>query len=527
MPAHYRTILTLAKPDAPPSQTLADAWQCAQDWAVAEYETPATSFTRSSAAGDLKLCNLTHRYADAASRAWRMSVRLATDGSAVTADIDLRATDAPDADPSLDPIAQPPSLVQTLLERFDCNVGPDRIAITPTRITADHADSFVQNELFNPDRLLPLLVVTDHQDGRRSKDNGIDADKMQQELAGIARVFAYDHNTAWNVARDLPQSLWCYDGAVRLFAPGCSADDLSHRHPFWQPWRLQGIIHDNRLWQMLRDECLLRTPHQRQSRMISRVENAINADDVKIMEDMVSRLEKTNPDAKDFLDLLKFVDELTAPGYAGNYDISHNIELVMSSITRVEYRNNRLQQENNDLREENVKLRAKLYRQADKSAPPNDVDISTEQAFSTILGCVEHAAQNLPHLRFLRPSALETAQSNYTRQYNARATQIYDTFEVLNECARQRAQPGGLGKNVELWLKENRVEYSDESESTMREYPQERTFFDPIKGEYIPMPHHIKMFRNDIRIHLRWDAGENKFLIGYIGEHLPTSQDPH
>lgn len=523
MPGYYRAIFTLSKPDAPASQVLADAWQCVQNWADDEYKTQVTHFTRSSASGDLKLCALTHRYADASSPDWRLSVRLATDGSAVNADIQLRAADAADADPALAPAAPPPSLVQTLLERFDCNVGPDRLAIAPTRIYADDADSFVTNELFNQDRQLPLLVLADHRDGAPV----LDAAKAQQELAGLAKVIAYDHNTAWNIMRDLQHELWCYDGAIRLFAPGCSADALEQQHPYWLLRHLDGVIRDNRLWQMLRDECLLRTPHQRQSRLLSRVEKAINADDMKIMEDMVSRLEKTNPDAKDFLDLLKFVDELSAPDYAGNYDISHKIGLVKNAIGRVEYRNNKVEQENNDLREENIKLRAKLYRHADKSAPPNDVDIATEQAFSTILRCVEYADQNLPHLRFLLPSAHETAQSNYTRQYNARATQIYETFEVLNECGRQRTQPGGLGKNVELWLKENRVEYSDESESTMREYSKERTFFDSIKGEHIPMPHHIKMFHNDIRIHLRWDADEEKFLIGYIGEHLPTAQDPH
>lgn len=523
MPGYYRAIFTISKPDTPSSQVLADAWQCVQDWPAAEYGNPVRQFVRSSVSDDMKLCNRVHRYTDSSSCDWRLSVRLATDGNAVEADIELRATDSDDPDLSLNLMAQPPSVIQTLIEQFDCSVGADSLNINATRINPDEADSFVKNELLNEDRLLPLLVVTDPRNG----NSVIDADEMQQELAGLARVFAYDHSAAWNVMRDLPQSLWCYDGAVRLFAPGCSEDDLAQQHPFWTPWRLGGFIRDNRLWQMLRDECLLRTPHQRQSRLLSRVENAINADDMKIMEDMVSRLEKTNPDAKDFLELLKFVDELSAPDYAGNYDISHKIDLVMSSITRVEYRNNKLKLENNDLREENVKLRAKLYRQADKSAPPNDVDIATEQAFSTILGCVEHAAQNLTHLRFLIPSARETAQSNYTRQYNARATHVYETFEVLNECGRQRTQPGGLGKNVQLWLKENRVEYSDESESTMREYSKERTFFDSIKGEHIPMPHHIKMLHNDIRIHLRWDADEKKFLIGYIGDHLPTAQDPH
>lgn len=523
MPGYYRAIFTISKPNAPSSQVLADAWQCVQDWPVAEYGNPVRQFVRSSVSDDMKLCNRVHRYMDSSSCDWRLSVRLATDGNAVEADIELRATDSDDADISLNLTAQPPSVIQTLIDQFDCGVGADSLNINAKRVNPDEADSFVKNELLNEDRLLPLLVVTDPRNG----NSVIDADEMQQELAGLARVFAYDHSAAWNVMRDLPQSLWCYDGTVRLFAPGCSEDDLAQQHPFWTPWRLGGFIRDNRLWQMLRDECLLRISRPRQGRLFSRVENAINAEEMKIMEDMVSRLEKTNPDAKDFLELLEFLDELSAPDYAGNYDISRKIALVKRAIGRVEYRNNRVEQENNDLRAENINLRAKLSKQADEPTPPGNGDTSTdEQRFSSIHACAEHAAQNLPYLRFL-PNALVTAQSPYTRQYDKYANRIYTTFEVLNECGRQRTQPGGLGKNVELWLKENREEYSDESEPTIRKYRSERIFSDPVKGEDIPMPHHIKLLGNDIRIHLIWGSDENKWIIGYIGRHLRTAESPN
>lgn len=506
MPAHYRAILTLSNHDAPPAQVLADAWQCVQD------KTRATGFTRSSANGDLKLCSLTHRYADASSLDWRLHVRLATDGSAVTADIDLRAADSPDADPALDPPAPPPSLVRALIERFDCHVGPDRLALAPTRIAADQADSFVKNELFNPDRLLPLLVVTDHQDGRSAKDNDIDADKMQQELAGIARVFAYDHNTAWNVMRDLPQSLWCYDGAVRLFAPGCSADDLAQQHPFWPPWHLERVIRNNRLWQMLRDECLLRISHQRPGRLFSRVENALNAEETKTLQARMSKLQNNPIVASQVLNLLD--ESAVGEDYVrpGLYRAAIGVGRAMKNrADKFELLLNQLGADPSD---------------SEADPKPEPTPPLPDPRFSSIHECAEHADANLPYLRFLR-NALETARSPYTRQYDEHANRIYTTFEVLNECGRQRTQPGGLGKNVELWLKENRVEYSDESEPTKRKYRNERTFTDTVKGEDIFMPHHIKLIGNDIRIHLTWDGDENKWLIGYIGRHLRTAESPN
>ena len=522
MPGYYRAIFTITKPDAPSPQVFTDAWQCVGAWAADTYGNLETPIKRSSISDEMRLRNLVHRYTDASSRNWRVSVRLATDSNAVEADIELRATDSDDADISLNLMAPPPSLIQTLLDRFDCRVGVDPIATTATRIGPEDAESFVKNELFNPDRQLPLLVLADFRDGSPV----LDADQAQQELAGLAKVIAYDHNTAWNIMRDLQHELWCYDGAIRLFAPGCSADALEQQHPYWLLRHLDGVIRDNRLWQMLRDECLLRTPHQRQSRLLSRVENAINAEETKALQARMTELEQTNPDAKDFLELLKFVDELSAPGYAGNYDTSDQHDLLMRAIRRVKYTADRVNLENSQLRAEISQLRAKASPSADKPAPPRKEDTPTKQDFSSIHECAEHAAQNLPYLRFL-PNARVTAQSPYTRQHNDKANRIYKTFEVLNECGRQRTQPGGLGKNVELWLKENREEYSDESEPTKRKYHQERTFFDPDKDDYIFMPHHIKLIGNDIRIHLIWDGDENKWLIGYIGRHLRTAQSPN
>ena len=506
MPGYYRAIFTISKSGASSSQVLADAWQCVQDWAAAEYETPARCFERSSASGYMKLCNLAYQDPDASSGDWRLSVRLATDGSAVDADIRLRATDSPDADPALAPTARPPSLVRALIERFDCNVGPDRLAIAPTRIYAHYADSFVTNELFNPDRQLPLLVLADFRDGSPV----LDADQAQQELAGLAKVIAYDHNTAWNIMRDLQHELWCYDGAIRLFAPGCSADALEQQHPYWLLRHLDGVIRDNRLWQMLRDECLLRIPHQRQGRLFSRVENAINADDMKALHDSMAKLQNNPIVAGQVLNLLD--ESATGEDYVrpGLYRIAISVGRAMKN------------------RADKFEL---LISQmgvdpSDSEADPDPEPLPPQLNFSSIHECAEHADENLPYLRFL-PNALKTAQSPYTRQYDKYADRIYKTFEVLNECGRQRTQPGGLGKNVELWLKENREEYSDESEPTKRKYRNERTFFDPDKDDYIFMPHHIKLIGNDIRIHLIWDGDENKWLIGYIDRHLRTAESPN
>ena len=82
------------------------------------------------------------------------------------------------------------------------------------------------------------------------------------------------------------------------------------------------------------------------------------------------------------------------------------------------------------------------------------------------------------------------------------------------------------------WLKQRGVEYAPgESEATMHRnrgrLADERAFHDPKTDQHIPMPAHLKLLGTQIRIHLSWSDPDSAWLIGHIGEHLPTASDPH
>ena len=146
--------------------------------------------------------------------------------------------------------------------------------------------------------------------------------------------------------------------------------------------------------------------------------------------------------------------------------------------------------------------------------------------FSSVREMVEYADANLAGLRFLR-NAFETAKSNYTGFFDNRADGIYRVFTVLDECANQRAQEGSLnGKDVHGWLRDRRVHFSDESESTKKQHSAVRTFYDDVGRRDRLMTEHLKVFRNEMRIHVFWEEDESKWLVGHIGKHLPTSLDP-
>lgn len=545
MSGYYRTIFAIGKGDAPSSQVIGDAWRCVRDWVAGEgeYGAPYRSSEQRGAwegvngdlrlydrsLNDMRLCNLvwTRADADASGSRWRLSLRLATDGDGVEADIEVRGMEGDSGETPSELTAQPPSVLGLLVDRFECSIGDELLQTAAKRIGVDESDAFVRDEILSESRRMPLLVVTDFRRG----GNVVNANDLQHELIGLARVFAYNHNTAWNIARDLPQSLWCYDGAVRLYAPGCSEDDLSQRHPYWLRWDIDRVKRDNRLWQMLRDECVNRMPRQGQGRLYSRVEDRINDEDMATLEDKVVALEKSLPEMEGELldDALNIIiqSKNTDPIDAGNSVRTGLFDAAIKVARAQKNRGDKFALENGHLRQQIAQLEKKL----NQSVPipvelVKEPDDDAKPRFASVHAMVECAAGELTHLRFV-PKAFETAESAYTKGFDNRADTIFRALETLNECARQRVRPESLqGKNEQQWLAENGVTYSDESEGVKRQFWRDRLFYDPDISDDRLMTHHIKMFGDEIRIHVCWSRDEGRFLVGHIGEHLRTVRDP-
>jgi hypothetical protein len=66
---------------------------------------------------------------------------------------------------------------------------------------------------------------------------------------------------------------------------------------------------------------------------------------------------------------------------------------------------------------------------------------------------------------------------------------------------------------------------SNESQSTLQQYGNERTFLCP-DGEERIFSWHVRLTPGAWRLHFFPDADNKKILVGYIGPHLPTVSDP-
>lgn len=130
------------------------------------------------------------------------------------------------------PVSRPrtrPRIVVNCIEKLGCllplgprarTLGSDIIALR------SHVD-----ELYSPQRHYPLIFVSCvNQTGLAVTK----ADKLANWLSGVASVVvAQDKFTSLNLAELLPRPLNCWDGAVRIYWPGCRPTDSGMGHRVW------------------------------------------------------------------------------------------------------------------------------------------------------------------------------------------------------------------------------------------------------------------------------------------------------
>ena len=433
---------------------------------------------------------------------WRMSVRLATEGADVEADIEVLGSESVQPAPRPEYVAALPSIPHRILDEFNCRLDGRRMTAAAKRIGDDaEAKEFVDGDLLNPERQLPLVVVSQDASAR-----GAGANLLQERLLGLARVVWYDHYAAWRIARDMPSALRCYDGAVRLYAPGCSENDVSQQNPYWLLGDALRLQNDGKLWLLLRDECVNRVPRHARRRLYARVRRRIQDAEREAelqtlleMEGQISERERlVSEQAALFIDAYKALDDRDAPDDPAHLPIYRRWARAFKN-------------QNAMLKSEIERLKADGVKPVDgESDAPPDAPKSVHEA-------ALKANEAFDSLRFF-PTAFKSAQDSQYRP----ASKVYDAFAVLNDCAKARAK-GPLGQSVTSWLEERGVEYAaHESEPTgnNEDFQRDRTFC----GVY--MPAHIKMGDGGLRIHLIWQEDEGKWLIGYVGKHLPTDNFP-
>ena len=210
-------------------------------------------------------------------------------------------------------------------------------------------------------------------------------------------------------------------------------------------------------------------------------------------------------------------------------------KIVRGVVNTFKNRTNILREENSRLRsqleEAQTELREFSRTSADdiESNQPDKEEKTVEDvATETVIETVERANRDLTGLRFLETSIASAREVTRGGSFR-RTADLFRLFEVMSECAEQRSI-GGLGMGIEDWFSYKGVNYSrHESATTQARYGASRMFTDERTGKPVSMPAHFKLEDSGfhLRVHVRWISREDIWLVGHVGEHLPTTSDPH
>lgn len=463
--------------------------------------------------------NLEHPDADADGFLWQVEIRLATTGDEIEIDTIVQRTGNGDEGPETSANAVRPRVLTTLAQRYDCKFGGERLSLDARQVTPENAHDFVYEDVFDPNRRMPLVVVSENRLGGIF----ISPNQLQSRLLGLAKVAAYDCKTSEAVNGELGDALGCWDGAIRVYRPGCSADDAAWRNRYWT-WSRMNYLLSSSSWDetigLVEDECVSYALPQAGSQMYHRVRDEVLRERY---ERVVEQLRRSQQDEMENADNKAMLDTLTNTLAEYETQRAERDRRFERQISERDRQIDDLHIENQELHDKIKQLNLALSYQDSDNIEVEDA-ASPPPEFDSIIEVVEESKDRFDRLRFFSRAVELAKASDFPR-----SDELYTAFQVLNECAHERISNDTLAKDVKEWLGERGLDYAaGESPTTMGKYGNKRTFFDDEKKRKIEMQAHIKLGggpgqRNTLRVHVCWDEDENKWLIGYIGRHLPTA----
>ena len=408
-----------------------------------------------------------------------LGFRLATEGEAVQADFEVKVTADESYTGSFDDDVR--SIFETLLDSYRCVSSDGDVELTPLQVDPEGVPMFWE-QLSSQTRCLPVVVVSEHRGGGVP----VDADALQSDLFGLAKVAVCADEAAWSLGWH-SWRLMCYDGQIRVYAPQLSRDDDELRHRAWGADEVLGLGYDDFL-QALRDECAqnIYYPDGRDAlRVFSRVRWA-SWD--RRLEDGTERTRET------------VMDELS------DYVNQKNEE-----VEREKERRRKAEAERDHWKYLFESLRS-VDGQETTYADPEIVDGVKN---------IQDVVETVKDWRFVRIFA--RVAGSCKGMSVPQAKEFSSVLSELNRCGANRPE-GALGTSEETWMYQQGITtfVGGETAATMQQFGSRRVFPDD-NGSAVEMPCHLKVGRK-WRVHVKWSDEENRWLVGYYGKHLPTSK---
>lgn len=477
---------------------------------------------------------------------WRTRLAAAASGDSVEVAIHLEAlgVDGEPVDDLPDAVRiDSPRIATMLIEQFDCHFGTQPITNHVHHVDAATAERFTWQTIMNPERPLPVVVVSSRQ-GRYRREVGkpaLDCDRLATRLAGLANVALYDPNATWALGRMLGRRFPCFGGAVRVYLPEWSPDDDTWTHLLLKPDVVEKD--ETAAAQQIFEYCakfrseLPRYPGQEaidnaeaqvreaQERAHFRdlIEDEVMNEHVEPLLQRLSDLERERSALSNELTDLKKTAQTTRDTRLWNQELEADNEQLQQTVRDQQAEIEDLRRDNDNLRAQLPDFRMTGNRTTIRSAMKMGEDeVDQEDEPKTMVDVVQMTKERYAKVDIMEPAASDALTSDFRRP-----AEVLHAFGKLNELAELRAAGEPIGERVEKWLADRGVRYSPfESDTSKGKFGDERRVREG--GTEWLMEAHLKFGggrgggQNMLRVYLMWH--ENRWKIGRIVPHFTNTQ---
>ncbi|MYD53518.1 MAG: hypothetical protein F4W96_04340 [Chloroflexi bacterium] len=429
---------------------------------------------------------------------WRVTSQAATTDETVTFRANVQMIDSRTAiTPDRRPVDRP-RLIPEPIKRFECRLDGHPLSVTPAQVNSDNVTGFVKDVILSHERRLPIVVLSQTDDGQTALDPGT----LQDRLAGLATVAVLQPQATWELTDLLGRHLTCFRGAVRIYWPGCQPEDISYRHRRWlfEHAQLLGKRLPNTLLHVLTTQF----PRYAGQSTIDRVTRDIRH----------RRLHELDAAFR----------SLPAYGQIPPEIIPHIDAALSQRDETIEELRFEMEVRDETIREQTAELETHRRNYRDTSvqadSPVGDAEGMVIDSMET---AVLSAADHLHRVRLL-PTAFTSAE-NSPYEHPGR---VYGALSTLNDLGDLLASGQSLGTGIAEHLRQRNVDYvGGESQTTAGRFGDERAFLDG--DTHRSMTAHLRFGtsgdpRHCARVYLEWDDEVKEWIVGHVGRHLTNTR---
>jgi hypothetical protein len=388
-------------------------------------------------------------------------------------------------------VIQRPRIVDRLVEAYTCRVGETDVYPYSRTITRENAPAFLSSVLAVEGRSLPLVLVSYNPSLKRPTR---DPDWVQNRLMGLANVCELTPEASVELAERIGEVRACSDGDVRVYWPGFTHRSRPADHPYFTPASIEKARREGKELEDILFDLITQVATERYQPSAR----------LRAFKRRVRRERRQQ--------IVETVEEIPEE-WAAEYDraISENERLSQE----VESLEERLDQAYENLRH--------VRRETASGGSEAVGDERSREDVESPIDAVEFAEERFGSELYVWKSARKAASkcSYHDPQ------EIVEALEAIaNLAQRYREKDGSVGPWSKHFTARGFKYAVQESESTMNQYGSHRTFRDGDREEV--MERHITIGQGHehcLQIFFTRIPEDERFQIGYCGEHLPFTSD--